>query len=389
MGVFGVMEFEDIFKGFGDNTVMMAFGVIAIGNTLFETGCAGLIGRKIAGVKWLGNSERVFLLALMIVTATISAFVSNTATVAMMLPLIAAVASESKGKISKKNSCIAIGIASVLGGNVTLAGSTPQIVAQGILQKTAGARTLTFFELSKSALPVIITMLLYFSTIGYRLQKRVFNFPEVPDAKKEGVIQTEVNMRKIWTSAAIFLGCILGFTSGYANFGAIAVSGACLCVITGCITPKRLWETMDWRTIAVLGGSLGFATGVSSSGATEMISERLLAFVGGENIFLIGVLILVICALASNFMSNTAITAIMTPFAISLALRIGIDPIPLVVMTIIGSSLAFATPVSTPPMTMTLIAGYRFMDYVKVGGLLNLLVVVMAAITIPFIYGII
>jgi di/tricarboxylate transporter len=57
-------------------------------------------------------------------------------------------------------------------------------------------------------------------------------------------------------------------------------------------------------------------------------------------------------------------------------------------MTIIGSNLAFATPVSTPPITMTLVAGYRFMDYMKVGGLFNLLTVIFASFTIPFIYGI-
>ena len=389
MAVFGVMGFEDVFAGFGDNAVVMAFGVIVVGNSLFETGCAGLVGRKIAGCKRIGTNERVFLITILIITAAISAFVSNTATVAMMMPLIATVSAESNGRISKKNSYMAVGIASVLGGNATLAGSTPQIVAQGILQKTDGVRELTFFELTRSALPTLIVFFIYFATIGYKLQKKAFDFPEITDSATANRESDEIDIKKVWISAGIFLLCIFGFVSGYATFGAIAASCACLCVLTGCITPKRLWATMDWSTIAVLGGALGFAGGMSKSGAVELIAGRILVLLGGGSMFVIGAIIIVICALMSNLMSNTAVTAIMTPFAIALAQKMGGDAIPLVIMTIIGSNLAFATPVSTPPMTLTLSAGYRFTDFVKVGGLFNLIVVITAIVFIPIIYGIV
>ena len=86
-------------------------------------------------------------------------------------------------------------------------------------------------------------------------------------------------------------------------------------------------------------------------------------------------------------MSHTASAAILTPLAISLGFGLGVDPIPYVVAVVIGCNLAFITPVATPPLTMTLVGGYRFTDYIKVGGIYNLLSVILAAILIPLIYA--
>lgn len=391
MAFFGVTSFSDALSKFGSDTVMMVIGVSVIGNTLFETGCAQLLGKALVSIKGVGHNEKVFLVVVLIVVSILSAFVSNTATVAMMIPLIASVAAASGRAITKKNTYMAVGIASIVGGNITMCGSTPQIVAQGILEQSEACRTLYFFELAKGAIPIVIVMVVFFVTIGYRLQKRVLDFPDVSDGVVEGQSREAASPRKIIISIAVFIGCIIGFTSGVATFGVIAIVGACVCCLTGCITPERIWETMDWRTIVVLGGSLGFASGMEKSGALQFIAECALAKIGDghTSVWLVSATIIIVCSVLANVMSHTATAAIMTPVAISLAQGMHLDPIPFVIMVIIGCSLAFATPMSTPPLTMVMVGGYRFTDYIKIGGAFNVVAVAVAIITLPVLYGLV
>ena len=98
-------------------------------------------------------------------------------------------------------------------------------------------------------------------------------------------------------------------------------------------------------------------------------------------------MIILLTALLSNVMSNTATVAVLAPLGINVALKMGADPITFVIGIIIASNLAFATPIGTPPMTMVLIGGYRFSDYVKVGGLFNVIAVVVTIFAVPLLYG--
>lgn len=386
----GIIEPSDVVSGFGSDTVMMVAGVIIIGNAVFETGLAQKIGNLIVRFKPASRNERVFLLIVLTLVTLLSAFISNTATVAIFLPLIASVANVSNGRITKKNTYMAVGIASVVGGNLTLAGSTPQLIAQGILSATDGMRTMTFFELLKGSIPVVILMLIYFSTIGYKLQQRVFSFPERADTSDAA---NETSAQKSgWKGTLVLVILVLvviGFCAGIYSMGTVALLGACACIITGCISLPRAFETMDWNTLVVLGGAMGFSTGLSKSGAVTLIAEHLVSVFGraDESGFLICAMLILVAAVLGNLMSHTATVSILVPIGLSIASVIGIDPITVTVGIVIGCNLAFATPVGTPPITMTLVGGYRFSDYVKVGGLFNVVSLIFAMVTIPLLYG--
>jgi di/tricarboxylate transporter len=99
--------------------------------------------------------------------------------------------------------------------------------------------------------------------------------------------------------------------------------------------------------------------------------------------FAIFAFILLISTVLTSFMSNTALVVILLPAALEIAVRLNIDPHLLVITTIIGCSLDFITPLGTPPVTMTLSAGYRFNDYVIVGGLFNIIAFLVALFTLP------
>lgn len=388
MVVFGIIEPADAISAFGSDTVMMVAGVIIIGNAIFETGLAEKLGASILNLPIIGGKEKRLLLIVMIIITVLSAFVSNTAAVAMFLPLVASIAQSSNGKIKKKNCYMAMGIASVVGGFCTQSGSTPQMVAQEILLETDGLRGLTFFELTKIGVLIAIVMFIYFLTVGYRLQERCFNFPEVPNTSTTQQTVSQSTWKQV-VSGLILVGCVIGFISGVLSFGIISLLSACACILTGCISQKRVFETMDWSTIIVLGGSIGFANGMEESGAVNLIGDALVNSFGqnGENVLLVFGMIILLTALLSNVMSNTATVAVLAPLGIDVALKMGADPITFVIGIIIASNLAFATPIGTPPMTMVLIGGYRFSDYVKVGGLFNIIAVVVTIFAVPLLYG--
>lgn len=388
MVVFGIIEPADAISAFGSDTVMMVAGVIIIGNAIFETGLAEKLGASILNLPIIGGKEKRLLLIVMIIITVLSAFVSNTAAVAMFLPLVASIAQSSNGKIKKKNCYMAMGIASVVGGFCTQSGSTPQMVAQEILLETDGLRGLTFFELTKIGILIAIVMFIYFLTVGYRLQERCFNFPEVPNTSTTQQTVSQSTWKQV-VSGLILVGCVIGFISGVLSFGIISLLSACACILTGCISQKRVFETMDWSTIIVLGGSIGFANGMEESGAVNLIGDALVNSFGqnGGNVLLVFGMIILLTALLSNVMSNTATVAVLAPLGIDVALKMGADPITFVIGIIIASNLAFATPIGTPPMTMVLIGGYRFSDYVKVGGLFNVIAVIVTIFAVPLLYG--
>ena len=146
---------------------------------------------------------------------------------------------------------------------------------------------------------------------------------------------------------------------------------------------------MDWSTLIVLGGAIGFSTGLSESGAVSLIAGKIVEVFGqiqGAG-FVTFALLIVLAAVLTNFMSNTATVSIILPIGLSVAEMMGIDPITVTIGIVIGCNLSFSTPIATPPLTMTLVAGYRFTDYVKAGGLLNLLLLLVAVLSLPILYG--
>lgn len=390
MAVAGITTFGEALAPFGSDTVVLILGMIVVGNALTETGLTDIIGAKLMRIPGVGKNEKLFLLVVLTVVALLSGFMSNTATVAIFLPLIAGIAKTSGGAISKKNTYMAVGISSVVGGNLTLAGSTPQIVAQGILSQTEGCTPMGFFDLAKGSIPLILIMLIYYGTIGYSLQKKTFNFEEKCEAPGTSTSEkAAVRKDKAVICGVIFLWCVVGFICNIFTLGTVAVIAACACVATKCISIERAAATMDWTSILVLGGSMGFSKGLDQSGALQLVADKIIGLIGeNSTVVIIFAVFLVLAAVMGNVMSHTATTAILVPIAIAVAKGMGSNPTLFAITVVIGCNLAFATPVSTPPLTMTLCGGYRFSNYVVVGGILNILCVLVALFTLPILYGI-
>jgi anion transporter len=390
--IFGVVPIDSAFRGFGEDVVYLIVGMIIVGSALFETGVAQAIGKTI--ISFAGTNERTFILAVILVSVVFSLFMSNTATTSLMIPIATAAISASEGTLTKKGTYMIVGIAVCVGGGITLVGSTPQLIAQGFLIN-GGYEPMSFFEVGRFGIPVLILLLMFVMTFGLKLQKRVFDFPEVEDdsSKVANLDKSEENptrkvTAKMLVSVGILIFCIIGFISGLWSLGLVAMSGAVMCVVTKCISLKKVFEKMDWTTVVIIGCSFGFAAALRDSGAASLIANGMIGLLGDNiNLWLLCSAFALISMVLTNFMSSTASASILVPIFAIAAQQVGVDVRAAVMIVAVATNIGYATPVSTPPITMTLVGGYRFKDYLKVGGLFNVLAYFLVVALIPIILG--
>ena len=167
-----------------------------------------------------------------------------------------------------------------------------------------------------------------------------------------------------------------------------ACIGAIILVLTGVISEKEALKSIDLKVVFLFGGSLTLAKALDTTGAGELIADKIVGLLGSDPspILLLLVIFIVTCVL-TNFMSNTATTALMIPIAVSLANNLGADPRAVVIATVIAGSCAYATPIGMPANTMVVgLGGYKFKDYVKSGLPLILVSFVICMILLPILF---
>lgn len=161
--------------------------------------------------------------------------------------------------------------------------------------------------------------------------------------------------------------------------------GALVLILTGVISEKDALKSIDLKTIFLFGGTLSLASALGETGAGEMIAGKVIAMLGDNpSPYVLTFVVFVLCCLLTNFMSNTATTALMAPICMSIAQGMGADPRAVLMACVIGGSCAYATPIGMPANTMVVGAGgYTFMDYVKAGFPLIIIATVVSMIILP------
>ncbi len=399
------MKISQIYTGYGSSTVMLAVGMGIVSETLFRTGMAKKLGNAIIHSP-VAKNERLFVTSIVAITGIMSAFLSNVGTIAMFIPLIGVAAAVSKGRIRNKMAVMAAGMGTAVGGGATLVGSTSQQVANNILKATHGyEQGLTLFSMSSIGIVSIIIAIAYFGTVGYSIMKRVFrkDIEEAEAHAKEVTMVEEVDEYAdipVWKrrlSLFMLFACIIGFVltsfkpfSNYLDIGIVAMIASTILISSGCISPRVAFhEGVDWTTVIILGACTGFATGLDVSGGGRVIALAVLDLFGGQSASPMALMVcgIIVTIVLTNFMTNTSLAAMITPIYIQIALQMGISPVPFVIVIgCIATNMATATPVGTTAVTMTLPTGYKYMDYVKVGLPLNVLLLLAACVLGPVLY---
>ena len=391
LGILGVLPSKQVYAGLSNSTVVLFGGMFVIGAAMFKTGLAEAIG--VAVVKKAGTGEIRLMGAIMLVTIVLSSVSSNTGTVACLMPVIIGICQAAKIPASKE--LMPLAIAANVGGTITMIGTPPNVIVTGALA-AAGLPTFGFFEFAKIGIPLSIIILLYTLFVGRHFLP-VHNAGDMDEeavkaAKEEAGSAGDApkSKTKMWISGLILIGVVVCMALGLKNLPlhTAAVTGAILCVITGCLKEKEAYAGIDWVTIFLFAGMLSVATAMDKTGAGKLIADTVVGMMGANpNPYVLTTVLFLISNILTQFMSNTASAALLAPIGISIAQSIGVDPKPVLMALGIAASCAFATPMATPPNTLVLgPGGFSFNDYVKVGVPMCVLSLVVSVIIIPIMW---
>ena len=379
-GLLGFIPAKQVFSGLSNSTVVLFAGMFVVGAAMFYTGLAQKIGTTV--VKLCGTSENSLMFGVMVVGAALSAFLSNTGTAACLLPVVLGICSAAKIPASRE--LMPLAFACGIGGIITLVGTPPNIIAAGALGQ-AGFRPFGFFEFAKIGIPLTIAAMFYMMFIGKHLlpNRHIDDDQEV----EQEIEANETSTTKMWISGIILIVVVLVMALGLKSITLemAAITGALVCVLTGCLTEKQAYASIDWVTIFLFAGMMPVSKAMDKTGAGAVIADWAVSLMGGEPspMMVTIVLFLLSCGL-TQFMSNTASSALLCPIGIAIAKQLGASPHAVLMAIAVAASCAFATPVGTPPNTLVLgPGGYKFMDYVKAGAGLVVVCFIVSIVLIP------
>ncbi len=378
----GVLDGAATFAGYVNSNVILCVGMFVVGQALFETGMANKIGGIVTK---FAKSERMLIIAIMVIVGVMSGFLSNTGTAAVLIPVVCGIADESG--YSRSRLLMPLVFAAALGGNLSIIGAPGNLMGVNALQELN--LPTSFFMYAPVGVPMLVLGIVYFAFIGYR-------FLPAGSGSAEAVAGTQDDFSNVpqWKqiiSLVVLILVILAMIFEDKIGISIQVSacvGAVILVLTGVISEKAALASIDLKVVLLFGGSLALASALDTTGAGNLIADKIVSLLGtNPNPIILLLVIFVVTCVLTNFMSNTATTALMVPIAVSLANSVGADPRAVVIATVIAGSCAYATPIGMPANTMVVgLGGYKFNDYVKSGLPLILVSFVISMVLLPILY---
>ena len=168
---------------------------------------------------------------------------------------------------------------------------------------------------------------------------------------------------------------------------AVMVAGL-LMVLTGCFrNVEAAYKTINWESIVLIAAMMPMSVALQKTGVSAWISNSLVSGLGDYGPLALMAGIYFTTSFMTMFISNTATAVLLAPIAMTSALQIGVSPVPFLFAVTLGASLCFASPFSTPPNALVMPAGqYNFMDYVKVGLPLQIILGIVMILVLPFLF---
>lgn len=256
--VTGVLDVKTAFAGFVDSNVILFVAMFIVGGALFETGMANKIGGIVTK---FAKTERMLIVAIMIIVGLMSGVLSNTGTAAVLIPVVIGIANKSGYKRSRL--LMPLVFAAAMGGNLSLIGAPGNLIAQSALEELG--LKFGFFEYAIAGLPILVVGIIFYATVGYKLLPN-------HDVKDDGAFDTQkafgnVPAWKQWLSLVILILTLLAMIFEDKIGIKLCVSGgigALLLILTGVISEKDALKSIDLKTIFLFGGTLSLASALQN-----------------------------------------------------------------------------------------------------------------------------
>ena len=324
---------------------------------------------------------KLTVLYLFAATAGLSLFINNTAVAAMMLPLTLGILKKVDLKTNRALYVfVLLGVAfsASIGGIGTLTGSAPNAILASQLK-------ITFSEWLFYGIPVAILLMIGMVFSLLVVLRPNFNVPfeisleEIPLTSKRKITLA------VFVIAAFFLvfgswlepfiRSVLELSQPIKNFDAVVAMTA---VIILCITHTATWSEIqdrtEWGVLMLFGGGLVLGIVLKETGASKILADTIVNYIGVQHWLVMTLVLTAFIVFLTEFTSNTATAALMTPIFISVAEGLGLPPVSLAAIVACSASCAFMLPIATPPNAIVFSTGYiKQSEMVKVGFILNII----------------
>ena len=374
--LFDVFDTQTALNNFANSIIFLFLGGFALAAAMRRQNLDKVIADKILLLANGKMSVAVFML--FGATALLSMWISNTATVAMMLPLVLGILSKVNEESGHKTYVfVLLGIAysASIGGIATVVGSPPNAIA-------AAEVGLTFTEWMTFGLPTSLILLPIAIAVLYLVLK--------PDLQGSFDINYEpVN----WDKGKVVTLCIFVLTvflwifgkpinamiGGFAKFDTlVALLAIVLVNFARVVHWKDVEKTADWGVLLLFGGGICLSNVLKATGTSVFLANELSSMISGLDLFFIMLVIAGFVVFLTEFASNTASAALLIPVFAGVAEAFGLSPVILSVLIATAASCAFMLPVATPPNAIVFASGHiKQHEMMRVGIILNLVCMVI------------
>ncbi|MCB0391468.1 MAG: DASS family sodium-coupled anion symporter [Bdellovibrionales bacterium] len=365
----GEFSGQDIFYPYFDPVIVLFLGgfVLALGmqNQSLDKRMANFIIHR------SGSKPSHFLLVLMLVTAFLSMWMSNTAATAIMIPIALSLLKQSGYDASKDNFCkltvLAVAYSATLGGIGTLIGSPPNAIAAKYMLD-AGME-LSFIDWILKSLPfVALALIVTWRILLYKAKDLKEAIELNPEQYSTFTKEQKVVIIVFVLTVALWLTTKLtGFSSSM-----IALLPVILFSFTGIINETDI-QKISWSTLLLFGGGLSLGSAMIQSGADKTIVNASIEFWHNLPLLAFNIALVFFSVLVTMIASNTASAAILIPMLLPLTSQLPVSSFNLVYLIAVGVSLDFMMPMGTPPSAIAYSTGIvRVKEMVKIGFIINL-----------------
>jgi len=191
------------------------------------------------------------------------------------------------------------------------------------------------------------------------------------------------NLRRAPIAIGAFGGALLIATFNLTSFPLAVLMGVLVVFLTRCITPEEAYREVEWRAIILIGSMLGVGAALEHTGAAQYLAYQIVDWSHGAHpVWLLGGFF-VLTMLLTQPMSNQAAAAVVVPIALQTAIQIGVNPRTFAVMIAIAASCSYLTPLEPACLMVYGPGGYRFVDFMKVGSILTVAILLLAVVLVP------
>ena len=374
-----VLPTKAAFAPFSEPIIFMFFGGFVLAAVMNIQKLDLWIANHI--IRLARGNLKLTVLYLFAATAGLSLFINNTAVAAMMLPLTLGILKKVDLKTNRALYVfVLLGVAfsASIGGIGTLTGSAPNAILASQLK-------ITFSEWLFYGIPVAILLMIGMMFSLLVVLRPNFNVPF--EISLEGIPLT--SKRKITLAVFViaafflvfgswlepFIRSALELSQPIKNFDAVVAMSA---VVILCITHTATWSEIqdrtEWGVLMLFGGGLVLGIVLKETGASKILADTIVNYIGVQHWLVMTLVLTAFIVFLTEFTSNTATAALMTPIFISVAEGLGLPPVSLAAIVACSASCAFMLPIATPPNAIVFSTGYiKQSEMVKVGFILNII----------------